>query len=322
MTTTTEKDKVLSLKNDYLFKAVYGSDDENSKSILIALLNKILNRSNNPITDIEYTNPFQAKFYLDDKETILDIKATTNTMEIIDIEMQIVWQDDMPERLVYYHGGLIRSALKKGEPYKNIKPTITICITNSVAFPDTENYISEFYVQEENKHFKLTNVTKICCIELPKVNPKKKPLDELTPLEVCLEYLRCADEHKSEYVAELIRRGGKELEMAQEKLTKFTQDEIMREQALAREKYQHDMLSWKYALEEAAENLKKTQQEMLKTEKRMLESEKKVAESEKKVAETDKRIREIAKKLISAGYSREEAADFTGLPINEVAKLR
>ena len=308
MTTTTKTDKVLSLKNDYLFKAVYGSDDEHSKFILISLLNKILNRTHNPITDIEYTNPFQAKVYLDDKETILDIKATTNTMEIIDIEMQIIWQDDMPERLIYYHGGLIRSALKQGEPYKNIKPTITICITNSIAFPDTENYISEFYVQEENKHFKLTNVTKICYIELPKVNPKNKPLDELTPLEVCLEYLRCADENGSEYVAELIRRGGKELEMAQEKLTKFTQDEIMREQALAREKYQRDMLSWKCALEEAAEDLKKTQHEMLKTEKRMLESE--------------KRIQDIARKLIASGYSLEEAADFTGLPIDEVAQLQ
>ena len=96
--------------------------------------------------------------------------------------------------------------------------------------------------------------------------------------------------------------------MAQEKLTKFTQDEIMREQALAREKYQRDMLSWKCALEEAAEDLKKTQQEMLKTEKRMLESE--------------KRIQDIARKLITSGYSLEEAADFTGLPIDEVAQLQ
>ena len=61
MTTTTKTDKVLSLKNDYLFKAVYGSDDEHSKFILISLLNKILNRTHNPITDIEYTNPFCIK---------------------------------------------------------------------------------------------------------------------------------------------------------------------------------------------------------------------------------------------------------------------
>ena len=106
--------------------------------------------------------------------------------------------------------------------------------------------------------------------------------------------------------------------MAQEKLTKFTQDEIMREQALAREKYQRDMLSCKCALEEAAEIKRKALEDI----KEAAEIKEKAAETEKKIAETEKRIRDIARKLIASGYSLEEATDFTGLPIDEVAQLQ
>ncbi|MCI8645381.1 MAG: hypothetical protein HFE76_01005 [Firmicutes bacterium] len=66
---------------------------------------------------------------------------------------------------------------------------------------------------EESTHIPFTNMTGICVIELPKVNPEKKPIGKLTKLELCLEYLRHADEEGSEYQDALIRLGGKELEI-------------------------------------------------------------------------------------------------------------
>ena len=61
-------------------------------------------------------------------------------------------------------------------------------------------------------------------------------------MEICLEYLRCADENGSEYVDELVRRGGKDIKMAQEILRKATEEEILREKAIAREKFLRDKL--------------------------------------------------------------------------------
>ncbi len=225
-----------------MFKLVYGSDTEESKFILKSLLNKILSREDDPIVNIEYKNPFNMKEYVDDKVSILDIKAETNNSELIDIEMQLNWYKEMPKRLLYYHGGLLRESLQDGENYDNMKQTITICIPDSVAFPKSKKFLNEFYLMEKDEHFKLTEITKMCCIELPKVNPNNRKTEVLSPLEICLEYLRCADENGSEYVDELIRRGGKELEMAQKILRKATEEEILRERAIAREKFLRDKL--------------------------------------------------------------------------------
>lgn len=286
---------ILKLKNDLLFKAVYGSDTKESKFILKCLLNKILNRVEDPIIELEYKNPFNIREYITDKETILDIKAETNSKELIDIEMQIMWSKDMPSRLLSYHGGLIREALQTGEDYDKMKQTITICITDSVAFKETDKFLNEFYFMEKEEHFMFSEMTRICCIELPKVNRQRKPAEELTPLEICLEYLKYADENGSEYVDELIRRGGKELQMAQNILRKATEEEILREKAIAREKYLRDKSYWEHSYERG---LNEGRQE---------------GRAEEKL--------QIARKLKAAGIPIEVIAENTGLSVKEVKEL-
>ncbi len=243
-------DTVLSLKNDYLFKAVFGMDNENSKFILKAFLNKILDREDDPIVDLEYDNPFQLKEYSDDKGTILDVRATTSKEEMFDIEMQIVWHKYMPCRLIFYHGGQIRDSLKEGEDYDKMRPTITICITDSIVFDSIDQYMTQFYFMEEKSHIKFCNRTKICCIELPKVNRERRALEEMSQLEIYLEYLRCENTTDSEYVKELVRRGGKELEMAHRAFEQATQDKEIRNRAIDRDKYIRDQISLKAYREE------------------------------------------------------------------------
>lgn len=56
----------------------------------------MLRREQDPIINIEYKNPFNLKEHVNEKETILDIKAETNNKELIDIEMQLNWYNEMP----------------------------------------------------------------------------------------------------------------------------------------------------------------------------------------------------------------------------------
>jgi len=263
MTEKNQTGKVQTLKNDLLFKRVYGSDNEESKFILKSLLNKILEREENPIVDITYKNPFQLQEYKDDKGTILDIKLEADLLypdmelyedqfvdlddeeaykrkKLVDVEMQIIWHKDMEKRLLAYHGGIMRESLQGSEDYGKMKSTVTICITDAIINKDSDCFLSKYYFMEEKNHSIFSKMTSIICVELPKVNHDKKPLNQLTPLEICLEYLKYADENGSEYVDELIRRGGKDLEMAQNIFKKATQDEILRERAIAREKYLMD----------------------------------------------------------------------------------
>lgn len=314
---------VLSLKNDILFKRVYGSDTEESKFILKALLNKILSRVEDPIMSIEYKNPFSIDECAYEKESILDIKAETNKRQLIDIEMQIVWDKDMPSRLLYYHGDLLRGSLQKGESYDRMKQTITICITDSTAFKTEDKFLNEFFFMEKDEHFVFSDMTKICCIELPKVNPDKRKPEELSQLEICLEYLRCADENGSEYVNELVRRGGKDLEMAQEILRKATEEEILRERALAREKFLRDKLHMEsrygHGLEEGhAKGLEEGHAKGLE------EGHAKGLEEGHAKGLEEGRIEktlEIAKNLKLSGIPVEVVAENTGLSVEEIEKL-
>ena len=54
---TTTRRTSLKLTNDYVFKAVFGQDNDRSKEALKMLLNVILDRKNDPITRIRILNP-------------------------------------------------------------------------------------------------------------------------------------------------------------------------------------------------------------------------------------------------------------------------
>ena len=69
-------------KVDYVFKKLFGS--EANKPLLIALLNAILRAFlAEPIVDVEILNPFNDKDLLDDKLSILDIKARDRQRAIV-----------------------------------------------------------------------------------------------------------------------------------------------------------------------------------------------------------------------------------------------
>lgn len=175
--------------------------------------------------------------------------------------------------------------------------TITICIVDDIVFSETGKFLNVFSLMEETTHIPFSNMTGICVIELPKVNPDKKPPQKLTQLERSLEYLKHADEEGSEKQEELIRFGGKELEMTQQLLKKATEEEILREKALAREKYLHDKAHFEYLQKEA----KKRQQEMemwlKEKESQLEEAESQLEKKESQLKESEEKLEETKKQL-------------------------
>lgn len=325
---------ILTLKNDLIFKAVYGNDTEESKFVLIALLNHILDRKEDPIVWLEYLNPFQLRQWPDEKESILDIKVKTRSNELIDIEMQICVSEYLENRLLYYHGGLIRSALKKGQSYGKMLKTITICIVDDIMFGETGEFFHYFRLLEETTHIPFTDMMGICVIELPKVNSEGKPIEALTELELCLEYLKYADERGSEYVDALIKRGGKELKMTQHILKKATEDEILRERALARERFLHDMASqqyyvneWKRAASEVRQQLSETSKQLAKTNEQLAEKNAQLSEKDEQLNEKDEQLNEkdellheMSKRLRKEKYGIAKALKADGMPVEKIGE--
>lgn len=78
----------------------------------------------------------------------------TDRGEWIHVEIQIVHQYSMPERLLYYWARLFSSSLSKGEPYSSLPPTIMIAILNYPFFPhETDRFHTVFHIREDEEQF-------------------------------------------------------------------------------------------------------------------------------------------------------------------------
>lgn len=117
-------------KVDYVFKWLFG------KEIHVALLLSLLNAVLKPppgqrIVDLTIVNPFNDKEALDDKISILDIKARDQLGRQYNIEMQMLGSPIFLKRLLYYWAVLHADQLHEGEEYAGLRPTITIAFVNA-----------------------------------------------------------------------------------------------------------------------------------------------------------------------------------------------
>ena len=154
-------------KVDYAFKKLFGS--EANKPLLIALLNAVLRAYlTELIVDVEILNPFNEKDLLDDKLSILDIKARDRNGRLYNIEMEMAAAKAYPKRILYYWSKLYQSQLHEGDHYRRLKPTISISFVNRVLFSAAE-FHHEFAVRSSSQpSFALCPDLSIHVIELPK----------------------------------------------------------------------------------------------------------------------------------------------------------
>ena len=220
---------MLPLSNDYVFKRIFGKGG--NEKILKSLLEAILKIN---IQKIEVKNPEIPKEAIDEKLSILDIKAEINENTIIDVELQVGNTTALERRLVVYNAKLIAGEIKVSEKYQKAKDTIVICIINDnvvkrnaylslamLKYEKTEEirYVNMGYGKEEEY---LTDMVKYYIIELPKFKKKKPKVADL--LEKCL-YVIGGDRK----MMEECKKENEEIKEAVEQLTQMSADEYERE---------------------------------------------------------------------------------------------
>ena len=220
---------MLPLSNDYVFKRIFGKGG--NERILKSLLEAILKIS---IQKIEVKNPEIPKEAIDEKLSILDIKAEINENTIIDVELQVGNTTALERRLVVYNAKLIAGEIKVSEKYQKAKDTIVICIINDnvvrrnaylslamLKYEKTEEirYVNMGYGKEEEY---LTDMVKYYIIELPKFKKKKPKVADL--LEKWL-YVIGGDKK----MMEECKKENEEIKEAVEQLTQMSADEYERE---------------------------------------------------------------------------------------------
>src|SRR5262249_46641806 len=121
-------------KVDYAFKHLFGRDA--TRPLLIDLLDSILKPApGRRIREVELLNPFNPKEALDDKLSILDIKARDQSGRQLNVEMQMRLAGFFKSRILYYLTRYHQQQLQEGQDYGELKPTISIVFLNEVLFP-------------------------------------------------------------------------------------------------------------------------------------------------------------------------------------------
>ncbi len=173
-------------KVDFIFKLIFGNEE--NTDILLSLLNSILKlEEKDKLDKIEVLNPFLRRELLEEKTSILDVKAKTVTGELINIEIQLSNKYNMDKRSLYYWSKLYSGQLGAGHDYKELKKTITINIIN-FNYIDGDNFHKIFHIREDSSEKILNDDLEIHFVELLKVPKATK--EERDPLQMWVQFLK------------------------------------------------------------------------------------------------------------------------------------
>lgn len=244
--------ELMDLKIDYAFKQLFGSPG-NSR-ILMAFMNAMLKRTGEQsIISITLENIEFAEEHVGDKNSRLDLFATTNENVKINIEIQFTDKQDMVNRSLYYWSRIYKDQMRKGDSYRQLHPTIVINILNfNLLKKETEKFHTTFHLYEDEESFLLTNTIEVHFIEMRKLllhwkQKKLNPRDDV--LARWLLLLGTVDS-KNHTAYEDIFRELEEISMHDDILREaFASWEALSRNDQARAEYEARL---KYVLDEAA----------------------------------------------------------------------
>src|SRR5437870_4001372 len=223
-------------KVDFAFKHVFGREE--NKSLLIHLLHAVLQPPpQQQISTVEILNPFNDKDALDDKLSILDIKARDQSGRQFNVEMQLLCYGAFRQRALYYWARLHQGQLQEGMDYQALRPTIAICILDSPLFHELPLYHLVFELRERQHGLLFTDQLAVHILELPKFT--KTAAELVTPLDRWLYFLRHGDQLDANSLPGAL--DAPEIQRALGDLQMMTQSELERERYEARLKMQRDI---------------------------------------------------------------------------------
>ena len=266
-----------------MFKKIFGSED--NKSVLMSFLNATL-KPKEEIVSVELKNTDIEKEYVKDKFLRLDVKATTNKNETINIEIQLKDEHNMIQRTLYYWSKLYEEQIGEGDFYNKLNRTVCINILN-FKYLKNDRFHNVYRLKEIETNEELTDIEEIHFIEIPKLKGVDLK-EEKDMLKVWIEFLR---DPESEVIRS-VEMNNEEIRRAKDKLYKLSQDEKERELYFIREKSIKDEASALYNAEQKGieKGIQKTKIDMIK-------------------------------KLSIVGMSIEQIAEIVSLSVDEVKQL-
>ena len=134
-------------KIDCVFKALLGSLE--NRNLLAHFLNAILASDlHAPIVGVEILNPYNDKEFLDDKLSVVDVKANDAAGCIYQVEIQLLGYRHLPARMLYTWADIYSQQLQSGDDYRLLKPTYGIWLLAENLIADDGDYFHAYKMRD------------------------------------------------------------------------------------------------------------------------------------------------------------------------------
>ena len=191
----------LTLRNDYLFKRLLGSEE--NKVCLQDFLECVLDMEAGTITDLELLDKELTKDAITDKTGILDVKIRLKDGTMIDIEIQNSWSGEFVPRTLFYWAKMYTEGFKEGEPYTSLTKSITINLVTESFKLNTQVH-SVYSILEQKSRQPLTDLLEIHFLNLSKASQtaqQQEPIEKEQKLIHWLRFINTDDQKERKMLA-------------------------------------------------------------------------------------------------------------------------
>ena len=114
------------------------------------MLNAILRQDlKAPIASVDIRNPHNEKESVDDKLSIVDVKARDDAGKIYQVEIQLLQYADLPSRMLYTWADIYSQQLQSGDQYGELRPTYAIWILDETLIGSDRDYVHAYKLRDE-----------------------------------------------------------------------------------------------------------------------------------------------------------------------------
>ncbi len=152
--------------NDFVFRKIFSEN----LTVLQSFLSAVLDLPVDEYKDLTVVDPNLSREYIEDKLGILDVKVTTKSGKVLDIEVQVKQYRSIWQRMLFYTSKMITEQVKKRDKYDQISRVISILIADFVMIKENDAYHNCFRLYDEKTGAHYPNLIEINTLELPKIH--------------------------------------------------------------------------------------------------------------------------------------------------------
>ena len=195
-------------------------------------------------TEMALQNPAVYPKFIGGKGVVLDILATLNTGESVNIEMQTMFHAHLKERILYYWSEIYGADFKSGEGYGTLKPAYSLVFVNFPFFKGSQELLHSFSIRSDKPpYFVLTEHLGMIFVDLSRFSiPEGGFKDMLDMMSAWCYFIKGSSCLTEEGRKALFRRS-EVFKMAESALKDLSVDSSVRVLEKLREKWVRDQVT-------------------------------------------------------------------------------